>query len=982
MEPPEFPKSLAKVLKFNEELSKSVDVQSRVHGCKALILWPGKVGDINARSIKANFLIFKVMGRYVNASKGELLRVPVLEWCFKCLRKYWKEWLLDLMFAYLPQREAGQDDANDTDVEAMHDDGDDQEGECEDEHEIESGAEEDASPTDIPDGEKPEPATPVANGVPSGVDADGSCGPGPTEDVGPTLPPDYELPEWAQAPQSVSETDFAESGLQTLLLPHEQPELLEALHVEPHHLTANESSSPGKDSLDILRTNENFKHHILDNLAERLKAGVQPSGDECVEEVASGSAELMREVNMLKTKLMSKKVQKFNPDVMDTLPMDTQVINDACQTIDLFALDVLSFVMEIPDSQEAGPFEDLDKDASMVRVNASEINNGQDKDVSDVSMQLSEMDSQRGRGKGRGRGRRVIDDMEEDLPRVDGGEEGVMEDEEVVVVALLLLLWNENLDTSRVYDFAEFFAGEGRLTALRESAIPLARTWTDDHGKKRFQGDKTSSFNQNTIHVKQSLLIGQMILVEIAFWLIYLVMVLILGVYLTIVSVKKEEVDDDFGDYSPETRMILHALPDTPESLELKREYLQKKNRYSSGSCGGSVLGHGLAGVASPVPENKNNGEAGSVLGHGLPAATVAPPVPENQNNGEADPDAETVPAPHAPVVAALGSTMTPEIQPMVAKMWEPVQKEIDEKKRQAELELESTCQKRQKVEHEVGVWTAKLEQIQTKFALFERDLAKAQAQLQESSKMQTVLAEREHAIQAAEHELEKRQAKFEGEMDAWDSQRAVVLAEIDTKFDELRREEVQARQTQNAGPFADPKASLRAKIHQVDQVRPLLNSGSADAWGALYRVVRKVDVDGNPVKDIYDPTVTKYLVQVRDDVEQGDEKLQELQAEMQELGLWSTDFTLGDLLGEEEEDDKGVPEAKPKQKLPEYPEVEGEESLPEYLGQYKKACLSRKALLKNSKERLSEPGAAAGFETDLKNLENSGGNFSAKRQA
>ena len=207
----------------------------------------------------------------------------------------------------------------------------------------------------------------------------------------------------------------------------------------------------------------------------------------------------------------------------------------------------MPLILQIP---EAGPFEDLDKDASMVRVNASEINNGQDKHVSDVSMQLSEMslqspspvsllaplqdapteaaqskveapgcemqvadvvkvaeelnpaaespqeptqkpaeelkpgaespqeppqkpaeelnpaaksdqqptriridvggnlnlptektvlrrtdlrglrDSQRGRGKGRGRGRRVIDDMEEDLPRVDGGEEGVMEDEE------------------------------------------------------------------------------------------------------------------------------------------------------------------------------------------------------------------------------------------------------------------------------------------------------------------------------------------------------------------------------------------------------------------------------------------------------------------------------------------------------------------------------------------------------------------------
>lgn len=64
-------------------------------------------------------------------------------------------------------------------------------------------------------------------------------------------------------------------------------------------------------------------------------------------EIGGGSAELMREVNMLKTKLMSKKVQKFNPDVMDTLPMDTQVINDACQTIDLFALDVLSFVADV-----------------------------------------------------------------------------------------------------------------------------------------------------------------------------------------------------------------------------------------------------------------------------------------------------------------------------------------------------------------------------------------------------------------------------------------------------------------------------------------------------------------------------------------------------------------------------------------------------------------------------------------------------------
>ena len=103
-----------------------------------------------------------------------------------------------------------------------------------------------------------------------------------------------------------------------------------------------------------------------------------------------------------------------------------------------------------------------------------------------------------------------------------------------------------------------------------------------------------------------------------------------------------------------------------------------------------------------------------------------------------------------------------------------------------------------------------------------------------------------------------------------------------------------------------------------------------------------------------------KYLVQTRDDVESGDEKIKELESAMQEVGLFDTDFSLGDLMDDgDAEDSNTSPGANPKKKnLGEFPDVEGEESLPEYIGQYKRACLNRKALLKSTKERLDKDNA------------------------
>ena len=109
--------------------------------------------------------------------------------------------------------------------------------------------------------------------------------------------------------------------------------------------------------------------------------------------------------------------------------------------------------------------------------------------------------------------------------------------------------------------------------------------------------------------------------------------------------------------------------------------------------------------------------------------------------------------------------------------------------------------------------------------------------------------------------------------------------------------------------------------------------------------------------KCIYDDRAIKYLVQVRDDVEAGDEKMKELEQEMKDWGIYDTDFCLGDVI-DYDDTESSSGEHKPKKKMVEFPSVEGEESIAEYIGAYKKSCLAKKALLKSTRERLEKDNA------------------------
>eukprot|EP00439_Symbiodinium_sp_Y106_P009125 s9043_g1.t1 len=63
---------------------------------------------------------------------------------------------------------------------------------------------------------------------------------------------------------------------------------------------------------------------------------------------------------------------------------------------------------------------------------------------------------------------------------------------------------------------------------------------------------------------------------------------------------------------------------------------------------------------------------------------------------------------------------------------------------------------------------------------------------------------------------------------------------------------------------------------------------------------------------------------------------------------------SLGDLINlDDESEGKNTVETKEtKARIPEFPAVDGPESLQEFLGQYKKACLNKKASFKAAKER------------------------------
>ncbi|CAJ1443306.1 unnamed protein product [Effrenium voratum] len=129
---------------------------------------------------------------------------------------------------------------------------------------------------------------------------------------------------------------------------------------------------------------------------------------------------------------------------------------------------------------------------------------------------------------------------------------------------------------------------------------------------------------------------------------------------------------------------------------------------------------------------------------------------------------------------------------------------------------------------------------------------------------------------------------------------------------------------------------------------------------GAIQHCTRK-----KLLKDCTYENVKKYLVLVSDKVEQGDERLRELEELMSATGLWSEKFSmdLGDML--EVSDDEGEGNAPAgsggKKKPNPFPSVDGDESLKEMLARYKKACLNRRAAFRELAERWEAEAPQAG---------------------
>ncbi|CAK9072177.1 unnamed protein product [Durusdinium trenchii] len=481
----------------------------------------------------------------------------------------------------------------------------------------------------------------------------------------------------------------------------------------------------------------------------------------------------------------------------------------------------------------------------------------------------------------------------------------------------------------------------------------------------------------------------------------------------------------------------------------VKQELPETDVGYSSGSAGGSVLG---SDARVPSPECPAD------------AASQQP---------------DTIPAPHAPLVAAVCMETAPskEVETFLAEKWAVVESEIDAKKRQAELELNEVQEKRQRLEselekgserlvqvneeinrklrqaeHELDIvchkkiemdtelekGMSKLNAMQQKLMLLERDMKKHEAAAAEAAAKSAATNAEAAAKSAAINALVMHAS--DATMPAAVRQPvATTLAVVNrARIDKSNAKALlMSKIEESVVPSSEGSTPVRREVFPTTSSTPpstpathagsgvttlspdsvpagseltpservsdrddskcsaetrFTSSTHPEAWGALYRIVRKVDTDGNPAcakeiydawhqgqkidysflsmgwsmkhrRCIYDRTIIKYLVQVKDDVEQGDEQMQMLESEMQNLGLFNTEFSLGDIIGDDDDEQKPEDIPRKKTKLPEYPEVEGEESLQEYLGQYKRACLSRKALFKTTRDKLSEPGAGKGYE-------------------
>lgn len=333
---------------------------------------------------------------------------------------------------------------------------------------------------------------------------------------------------------------------------------------------------------------------------------------------------------------------------------------------------------------------------------------------------------------------------------------------------------------------------------------------------------------------------------------------------------------------------------------------------YSSGSAGGSVLG---SDARVPSPECPAD------------AASQQP---------------DTIPAPHAPLVAAVCMETAPskEVETFLAEKWAVVESEIDAKKRQAELELNEVQEKRQRLEselekgserlvqvneeinrklrqaeHELDIvchkkiemdtelekGMSKLNAMQQKLMLLERDMKKHEAAAAEAAAKSAATNAEAAAKSAAINALVMHAS--DATMPAAVRQPvATTLAVVNrARIDKSNAKALlMSKIEESVVPSSEGSTPVRREVFPTTSSTPpstpathagsgvttlspdsvpagseltpservsdrddskcsaetrFTSSTHPEAWGALYRIVRKVDTDGNPAcaKEIYD---------------------------------------------------------------------------------------------------------------------------------
>lgn len=338
-----------------------------------------------------------------------------------------------------------------------------------------------------------------------------------------------------------------------------------------------------------------------------------------------------------------------------------------------------------------------------------------------------------------------------------------------------------------------------------------------------------------------------------------------------VTEVKPENFDGDlYNAFSPETSALLKGLGDSPESLQLKAEYMQSINKLRRGRLYWPIVfvNHGRYSICSNIgyrnfhhcnpsirnPAGYSSGSAGG---------SVTPKTSGIQDSVSEPPAAQTTPEPSPPAVpqtpeAAAKAEVPAEdtvakveqemLEQLKGRMRDLESKFLDEimtRKREAEQELENEmASKKQRLQKEVEDLVEEKSEQESKLALVSEQLQEKMLCISEEQNVLDELREKSRVMQQKLLEAAPKNTGGDNDEEENDEQKKLKQKEA-LKLKLAQKASPQAPMTSPPPSTMSEAVPTPPVVPPVDTVmvptstQRFTSSTHPEAWQYLYRLTK-----------------------------------------------------------------------------------------------------------------------------------------------